>query len=314
MSRTLAAVILTMGVVVPAALDANIEVDGKKLRPHQQSFTVDGTRVTLDVDRGLAMTGDKITATLVAFSDTPKRVAIDVRLVQTHLQPGERVSPPERQIDREKITLDATPEGKPAKVQLVLGTPRKAMGQEDRFQIYISPHGDRPPTTGDDYGDRSTDWQANVEAGHAAVVDVIGWSGNSISMKVSTQGPIVAKQPFVVAVHVKNTTGRVLPAPPSVEVLTVVDLGGHFDPTAKDEDVTVEALDDANADDNADHHVKRGVDTVRMFRVTPLKGQTEITLGFSALALDDDIGPILGGAKDAITFRVGEGSPTIAAK
>jgi hypothetical protein len=313
MSRTLVAAILTMGVVVPAALDANIEVDGKRLRPHQQSFTVDGTRITLDVDRSLVTTGGKVTATLVAFSDTPKRVAIDLRLVQTHLQLGERIEPPARQIDREKITLDATPEGSaPAKVKLVLGAPRKAMGQEDRFQIYISPHGDRPTPTADDYGDRSTDWQAAIEAGHAAAVDVTGWSGNSISMKVSTVGPIVAKQPFVVAVHVKNTTGVVLPTPPSVNVETGNDLG-NFSPTAADEDVAIEALD-AAADDSADKPVKRGVDTVRRFRVTPLKGQTEITLAISALALDDGIGPILGGAKDAVTFRVGDGSPTIASK
>ena len=111
LNTTLATFLITVGITAPALLDANIETDGKKLRPHQQTFQVDGTRITLDVDRALVTTGDKVTATIVAYSDTPKPVALDLRLVQTHLQLGERIEPPQHQIDREKITVQATPDG-----------------------------------------------------------------------------------------------------------------------------------------------------------------------------------------------------------
>src|SRR5580704_3080276 len=253
MARTLATFLITLGVTAPALLDANIEVDGKKLRPHEQTFTVDGTRVTLDIDRALVTTGDKVTATLVAYSDTPKPITLDLRLTQTHLQLGERMEPPSRQIDREKVTLQATPEGGKTKVSLVLGSPRKAMGQLDRFAIYVAPHGTPSPAKHDFDGDGDDGmdyWQASIESGKAAAVDVMGWSGNSISMKTSVEGSIVAGQPFVVAVRVKH-----------------------------------------------------GAEVVRRFRVTPSSPMSQITLAVSATAYGDGIGPILGGARDAITFH-----------
>ncbi len=311
MARTLATFLITVGVTAPALLDANIEVDGKKLRPHEQTFTIDGTRVTLDIDRALVTTGDKVTATLVAYSDTPKQVALDLRLVQTHLQLGERMEPPSHQIDREKLTLKATPEGGKTQVSLVLGSPRKALGQLDRFAIYVAPHGTPSPAKHDFDGDGDDGmdyWQANIEAGKAAAVDVMGWSGNSISMKTSVDGPIVAGQPFVVAVRVKNTTGVTLPYPAQVELTTGADLAGKV---YEDNAVAIEALDDATADKPS---VKRGAEVVRRFRVTPSSPMSQITLAVSATAYGDGIGPILGGARDAITFHATDVNAKVALK
>src|SRR3954471_4683117 len=108
--------ITTVGVGVPGAwhvLAADVEHGGKKLRPMQQTFTVDGTKVTLDVDRSLVITGDTVTASLRAFGPA-KQIALDLDLLQTNNYAGERVSIPPTQIDHEKLVLTAAPDGGPA--------------------------------------------------------------------------------------------------------------------------------------------------------------------------------------------------------
>jgi hypothetical protein len=308
MARALATFLITVGVAAPALLDANIEKDGKKLRPHQQTFTIDGTKVTLDVDRALVTTGDKVTATLTAYSDTPKQVALDLRLMQTHLQLGERVEPPTHQIDREKVTIDATPDGGTAKVSLVLGKARKSLAQLDRFEIMVAPHGTPSPMKHDVDGDADSGrdlWDADIEAGTAAQQSVLGWSGNSISMKTAVEGPIVAGQPFVVAVKVKNTTGKVLPATPQIELATTAETQ-----LKEDSDVAIEEIDDADAPGE----LERGGETVRKFKVTPASPMKQITLAVTATAFADDIGPILGGARDVVTFRPSEAGTKVASK
>src|SRR5258706_13142543 len=109
MSRTphwLRAFLVTVGMVAPVAwhfTDADIQHDGKRLRPLQQSFTVDGTRVTLDVDRELVMTGDTVTAKLRAYGDKRKDIAIDLTLLHSSNYEGERVEMPWQAIDHEKL-------------------------------------------------------------------------------------------------------------------------------------------------------------------------------------------------------------------
>src|SRR5215470_9514821 len=96
-NTTIAAAVVTIAVAVPAgwrALDADIQSDGKRLRPLQQSFTVDGTRITLDVDRHVVMTGDTVTATLVAFSETARPIAVDLWALHTSNYEGSRVDQP----------------------------------------------------------------------------------------------------------------------------------------------------------------------------------------------------------------------------
>ena len=304
MVRALTTFLLTVGITTPALLDANIEVDGKKLRPHQQEFTLDdGTRVTLDVDRELVTTGDKIIATLTAFSDAPKQVALDVRLMQTHLALGERVEPPSHQIDREKITLTATPQGGKTEFALVLGKARKKLAQLDRFAVYVGPHGLPSPMKADADGaaDSGDDmWSANIEAGRAASVDILGWSGNSISMKTTAEGPVVAGQPFVVAVKVKNTTGHKLPSAPVVELAVNADTGMPSSDEPDADAVKIEALD---GDGETPDEVNPNATVVRKFKVTPARSLSQITLAVTGTAFDNDIGPISGGARDVVTFH-----------
>ncbi|HEX4455097.1 MAG TPA: hypothetical protein VH143_29755 [Kofleriaceae bacterium] len=313
MARPLAAFVITLGVTAPALLDANIELDGKKLRPREQTFQIDGTRVTIDVDRALAMTGDKVTATIVAYSDTPKQVELDLRLVQTHLQPGERIEPPSHQIDREKLTVFAKPDGGKVSVALVLGTPRKSLGQLDRFSIYVGPHGTPSPVNKPNYdggGDSGNDfWQASIEAGKAASTDVMGWSGNSISMKTSAEGKLVAGQPFIVDVRIKNTTGMTLPEAPLVQLMTGRTVSTEIE-TADDDDVEIDALDG----ESSSKPVKRGAEIVRRFRVVPKHDQKQITLAVGATAFSGDIGPTLGGARDVITFHAADPDAKVALK
>ncbi|HSN30476.1 MAG TPA: hypothetical protein VLT45_29520, partial [Kofleriaceae bacterium] len=106
--------LLTVGVLVPAgwhSLEADIQHDGKHMRPLQQEMTIDDVKVTLDVDRAVVMTGDTVTAMLVATSDKPKDVTVDLRALHTENYAGERVERPWQQIDRETITLHAAPGG-----------------------------------------------------------------------------------------------------------------------------------------------------------------------------------------------------------
>ncbi|HEY1552460.1 MAG TPA: hypothetical protein VGG28_31750 [Kofleriaceae bacterium] len=314
MARPLAAFVITLGIAAPALLDANIEVDGKKLRPREKTFQVDDTRVTIDVDRALVTTGDRVIATVVAYSDTPKKVQLDLRLVQTHLQLGERVEPPAHQIDREKLTLEATPEGGKTTVALVLGSPRKSLGQLDRFAIYVGAHGTPSPTKPDYDGgaDSGTDfWQANIEAGKAASVDVMGWSGNSISMKTTVEDKIVAGEPFIIDVRVKNTTGSVLPNKPVVQVQTGATLAL---PGSDDDEIEIDALDVDRDDNGVPQPIKRGAETISRFRIAPKHPQKQITLAISADAYNTGIGPMLGGARDAITFHAADADAKVALK
>ena len=107
---TLAAALVTIAVIAPAGwyvLDADIQTDGKRLRPLQQSFTVDGTRITLDVDRHVVMTGDTVTATVVAFNETAQPVTVDLWALHSSNYEGARVEQPWTPIDREVLKLTA---------------------------------------------------------------------------------------------------------------------------------------------------------------------------------------------------------------
>src|ERR1051326_2679881 len=148
MSRTVTAFLVTVGFVAPVAwhaTDATIEGDGKLLRPLQQSYTVDGTRVTLDVDRELVMTGSPVIAKLRAYG-AAEQVTGDLRLLHTSNYAGERVEMPWRQEDRETLTLTAAPNGGPVVgTKLVLGKKPDQLAQVDSFKVYISPHNQKPP-------------------------------------------------------------------------------------------------------------------------------------------------------------------------
>jgi hypothetical protein len=307
MSRTIVASFLaTVGIVVPATwhlLDANIQKDGKKLRPLQQQLVVDGARVTLDVDRSVVLTGSKVTARLRAYSDTPRKVAIDLNLLQSNNYAGERVEMPSVSIDHEKFVLDARPDGGPeVSTQLVLGTRPDKLAMTDSFKVFIAPHGEKPPPA-DEMWKGSLDWNSMIESGKAAAVGITGWSGNSLSMRIVPEGAVTARAPFKVALHIKNTSGEKLRHRPYPSLSTRVGLEGGLETG----DYQIEALDE---DDGVwDKPFAKNEELVKHFLVTPLTDMPapkEITFVGQAESYDDAPGPVTAGVMEIKSFKVTE--------
>jgi hypothetical protein len=309
---TLAAFLVTTAVAIPAGwrvLDADIQTDGKRVRPMQQSFIVDGARVTLDVDRGLAITGESVTAKLVAYSDTPKQVVVDMTVLQSKSTENERVEPPDLPIDHERLTLEAAPEGgKPVLTKIKLGTNPGRPAMVDNFKIYVGAHGKKLPKSEYNGG---VDATAGIEAGEAAAVAIHSWSGDNLKISMEPEGRLIAGASFNIKVRVKNTSGRKLSNPPWVSLTT--ELGG---PGWAESDAAFEvsSAEDEELPENTDW--KRGEVSERTFVVVP-KTTTlkQITLVASAFVSDDGPGPTQAGARDAKTFTFeSEPTPAVAVK
>ena len=318
MSRniTLAAFLVTVAIIVPAgwhALGADIQTDGKRLRPLQQSLMVDGARVTVDVDRSTVMTGDTVKARLVAFSDTPKQITVDLRVLHSSNYAGERVEQPWVPIDRETIKLTAAPKGgKPVDTAIKLGELPDQSALIDSFKVYVSAHGQKPPKR--EYDD-SLDYDVGISEGRAAAIAITGWSGNSLNMAIKAEGRPTADAPFTVAVRVKNTSGQELAHMPYVTLSTEAALEGTEDEGHEEAGVVLERIDNDTEGSDYETPFKRGQTMVAKFRVTPhQKGLRKMTLLAQAFAYDDAPGPITAGAMDARTFTLSESSPAVAAK
>ena len=101
-----------------------------------------------------------------------------------------------------------------------------------------------------------------------------------------------------------------LPDPPQVDLSTSADTSV---PAPDDSNVTIEALDTAGVE--PDHQVKRGIEIVHRFKVTPEHGACRRSRSrCSATAFNDGIGPILGGARDVVTFRATDRDAKVALK
>jgi hypothetical protein len=319
---TVISFLATIGVAVPAAwhvLGADIRTDGKKLRTFQQSFTFDNTRVTLDVDRNVVQTGDKVTATLRAYGP-PRQVAIDLAVVQTNNYQGERVEQPSTQIDHEKLLLTVLPDGGPAKATTVrLGSRPSQLALTDSFRIFITQHGHKPEMAVGEFGGESEpDWNGAVESGNAAAVGIMGWSGNSLTMKIVPEGPVTTKAPFIVAVHVANTSGREQSHHPMVGLGVQITSGGYVDNPA--EEVDIERL---GADGEPESYMTTeeqdatfavGADLVTRFRVTPKLEQKQFTFVADADIHDSQPGPTVAGGMEIATIPISESAEVTAAK
>jgi hypothetical protein len=316
---TLAAFLFTVAVIVPVgwhASTADIQVDGKRLRPLQQSFTVDGTRITLDADRQEVMTGDTVKATLVAYSDTPKQITVDLTALHTSNYEGSRVETPWTPFDHETIKLSAAPGGGvPFDTAIKLGERPDAPALVDSFKLYVTAHGHKPPRRGDD--DERPDYDAGVSEGTAAAIAINGWSGNNLGMTIRAEGRPTGDAPFTIAVRVANQAGQKLARAPRVYLSTEDALMGHGDDK---EDAAIEieeASDEAGgaASDDGDAAFARGAVMVKRFRVTPKKpGLKRLTLLASAYESDDEPGPATAGGKEARTFTLTESAPAMAAR
>jgi hypothetical protein len=241
---TLATFLVTVAVIVPAgwhAVGADIQTDGKRLRPLQESFVVDGTRVTLDVDRHVVMTGDTVKATLVAFSDTPKQIAVDLIALSSSNYEGSRVETPWIPIDHETIKLTAGPHGgKPVDTAIKLGEMPDRPALVDEFKIYITPHGKKPPRS---EGEDRIDYVTGVSEGYAAAISITGWSGDNLKMAIEPEGRPTSDAPFTIAVRVKNTTGQSLAHAPDVSLSTEAALEGTEAASYEDAAVAIEKIE-----------------------------------------------------------------------
>lgn len=310
--------LLTVGILVPAgwhSLGADIERDGKHMRPMQQVMTVDGVKVALDVDRSVIITGDTVSATLVATADKPQDVTVDLRALHTQNYSGERVERPWQQIDRETITLHAAPGGgTPVTTRIKLGEPKAELALEDSFKILVTKHGLKPTKREFDGAgtDKLPDYDSlsTAEDGtDVAGISVRGWSGNSLGMKIVPEGPVLADQPFTIDVKIKNTSGHKLESTPWIDLTTEDQLqvtdGDDSDPAV--------SIDRVDGDDDADAKpVKRNGQVVQRFVITPHKKLTG-TISFLATATENDgLGPHGAGAMDISTFKVTESTPKVA--
>jgi len=318
MSRntTLTAFLITVAIVVPAgwhAIGADIQTDGKRLRPLQQSVMIDGARVTLDVDRSVVMTGDTVKAKLVAFSDTPKQVTVDLRVLHSRNYEGEGVEQPWNPIDRETIKLTAAPKGgKPVETALALGTLPDRPALTDSFKIYVSAHGAKPPKR--EYSD-SLDYDVGVSEGRAAAISITGWSGNNLGMSIKPEGRPAADAPFTIAVKITNTSGQPLAHTPYASLSTEAALEGNEEAGHEEAGVTIEKIDGDDESHSYETPFKRGQSMVARFRVTPQqKGLRKITFLASAFECDEAPGPVTAGAMDARTVTLSESNPSVAAK
>jgi hypothetical protein len=313
---TLAAFLVTVAVIVPAgwhALGADIQTDGKRLRPLQESFVVDGTRVTLAVDRQVVMTGDTVRATLVAFSDSPRQIAVDLIALNSHNYEGSRVETPWIPFDHETIKLTAGPRGgAPVATMIKLGERPDQPALTDNFKIYITPHGKKPPR---DEGSDHVDYDTGVSEGYAAAVAIDGWSGDNLRMSIEPEGRPTSDAPFTIAVRVKNTSGQRLNHAPGVSLTTEAALQGTEAASFDDAAVAIEPIETDVPESSEDGELGRGQTQVARFRVTPRKpGLRKMTFLASVSEFDDAPGPMTAGAKDARTFTLSETSPAVAAR
>jgi hypothetical protein len=307
MSRiTLAACVATIAIAVPAGwhvLDADIPTNGKLLRPLQASVELgDGVKITLDVDRSVITTGDSVVASLRAYADTPKNVAVDVAVFQTEENEGSRVDNPATLIDREHLQLTAAPGGGPVqKTKLVLGARRSNAARLETFRIYATTRGGRVPTNSWDSG-------ADDEKAPSAAVGVIGWSGDSLRLAMKTEGPVRGDDSFVVAVRVKNPNPIPVPRP-RVRLGTQVTTRGDVETP---EDVAIEQIDEAYERST----LAPGASMVAKFKVTPKEAPTAGAFTFLATAQSYDSEgtewKLVAGAMDVRRFTVArEKAPTL---
>jgi hypothetical protein len=306
--------VATVAVLVPAGWhlpDAEVAGDGKRVRPTQQSFVIDGAKVTLDVDRSMIETGGKVHATLVAYSDKPKQVAVEMTVLHSSNYEGERVEEVPTVIDKEKLTLQAKPGGgKPVETTLRLGEHVGRMAMTDTFRIFVAKKGVRPNANDPSWYDQEAeaDEDAPKAPKTAALVTIIGWSGNNLDLAIEPEGKARGDEPFFVKVRVKNTSGK------KVYGLWV-NLGtsvNGYGSVGSNDDFDIEQVDEE--DGSYDKALGRNRTMVKRFKVTPKrKGIGNVTFVANAISTNNDIGPVVAGALNAKTVQLRDGS-AVAAK
>jgi len=300
--RTVAAFLATVLIAVPAAwrvLDADIQRDGPATKPKVQTIEIDGAKITVELDRGLLMAGDKLVARLVATSETPRTIALDVRAMEDMGYGGERIPNPPRQVGRRKLNIQAIPGGKITDVAFTLGS-RGKKGSARWFDIEVA----RLGTKRDD--DRFTSEDAEDGLPSTARVGAATWSGNSFAMTIEPPAVIPDDQNFTVAVRVTNTTKQPIQWL-EVEIggseLAYGGLEGHLYLNDREDSHFTTSK---TVSENSDEPLAPGETRVYHFDVLPqptaLDGVPEYTLTAHAFSST-------GGALDVITLKAAHVDP-----
>lgn len=275
MSRhiTLAAFLITLAVVVPAAWhvpDADIAVDGPRIRPKQATLEVGDATIAVDLDRGVLMSGGRLKATLVATADTPRKIALDVRALEDNGIGEGRVENPPTEVARRRITVEAAPGGgKPTEVAFEL-RPRGArlgmLGMMEWYDIEVAPVRAKRARVASDLDEEDEELESVARVG--AVV----WGGNNLAMKLEAPASIPAGDaPFHVKVRVKNTARKPMQyvdirlGGPGLGYSGMEGLTFYGDDSYEIEQV--EASTEASTDD--DDALQPGAERVYEYKVTP---------------------------------------------
>jgi hypothetical protein len=258
---------LTTAIAVP--LDADIQSDGPQLRPKQQSLELlDGTLVTLDLDRGVMPAGGKASVTLVATSDHAHKVTVALRALEDMGYGAERVQNPPKEVEARTVTLEAQPGGGPPKVETFQLDDTRKLGRYEWFDIVAS-----------------TKYAA-------ASVGVATWTGNIFAMKIEPPAAIPAEGAFSLAVRIKNTTKKPLSMP---DIRLGAKIGGvdglDSQLIINDADYAIERIEDpAGSRDNSgdDAKLAPGAEYLALYRVNPHVGLEHFTFIAHASSWDEN--------------------------
>ncbi|MEO7096666.1 MAG: hypothetical protein ABI175_25635 [Polyangiales bacterium] len=302
--RTVVAFTATVLIAVPAAwhaLGADIQSDGPATRPKAKTMKVDGVTVSVELDRGVLVAGGTLKATLVATSETPKKISLDVRAMEDMGYGEERVENPPQQVGKRRITIEATPDGgKPVEVAFKLGA-RGKKGVVNWYDLEVTKAGMKR--------DDASFW-ADEEDGppSAARIGAATWSGNTYPLAIELPATIPANKEFTVAVRVTNTTKKPID-------WFEIELGGRslsyggmegqlYARTDEDPYEVVRA-----DDDYSDEPLKPGESRVAKFKVTPTEAAEPIK-DFTLVAHAHGAG---GGALETVSFKPTETPPAAVA-
>ncbi len=182
---TLAAFTATVALAVPASLVADIQSDGPALRPERKTVHIGDATVSLDLDRGVMLSGKIASAVLVATSERPHDVTVDVTAMEDMGYGGERVPNPPREVGKRTLRLHAEPGGGPPAVASFTLDKRASKGTSSWFDIHV---------------------RGRDKDGDEAVASVATWGGNEFPIAIEPPATIPATGSFTVAVRIKNTS------------------------------------------------------------------------------------------------------------
>lgn len=293
----LAAALAVLALSVPSIASAEIDASGKPLRPRQVSCTIGGATVALDIDRAVVLTGGRVKATLVATGDATAPVAVEISTLHSENHAGDPADISPVRIAHQIVHLTPGPAGgPPVVVALALGKRPARRAWLDQFAIFIAAPGSPLPDEPIEWMHTGGFWQI-LSNGDVAAVPVLGWSGNTLDLKLETS-PVALGAPFTVTVRLTNASGRALPRDFQV-TLTIHDEDGPL-PTGFG---ISEIEDPADPDSGPTAWPARARHVVR-FKVVPRVPTRHMVVLATALVHEPaKLGPaIVAGAIEAVAF------------